>query len=83
MALRFLKSQVREARHDRHAAICNACDYHDVCGGCCRGDALGVSKGGVSDDATGYGAEDSGADGIGARDGATGAGVFDFEVSGA
>jgi len=83
MALRFVKSQVREARHDGHAAICNACDCHDVCGGCCCGAALGVLEGGVSDDAACHGAKDSCADGIGARDGAIGSGVFHFEVNGA
>jgi len=38
--------------------------------------------GGILDDAAGYGAKDSFARGVGARDGATGAGVCSAEVIG-
>jgi hypothetical protein len=39
-----------------------------------------VLESGVSDNAAGDGLQDSCADGIGARDGATGSGLFDFAV---
>jgi hypothetical protein len=71
----------QEARHDCHAAICSACHHHDVCCGRRRRAALAVPKGGVSDDAAGHGAKDSCADGIGTRDGATGASLFSHTLN--
>lgn len=89
VSVRLPLSQHLEALPDRHAAICNACDYHDVCGGCCRWAELALLEGDVFDDAAGYRAkdslrEDSGqacADGIGAGDGAVSASLFGLAVN--
>src|SRR5260370_16550628 len=71
-----LEAQDKEARHDRYAAIRNPCYYHDICGRGCRWAELAVPGGGVSGHASGHGAKDSCADRIGARDSATGPGLF-------
>jgi hypothetical protein len=81
LGVRFTKSQDLEARHDRFAALCHASGYHDVCGCCCGGIELDAVARGVLDDAAGYGWADGAEDGIGVRDGAGGAGVFDDAVS--
>jgi hypothetical protein len=80
MGVRFTKSQDLEARHDRFAALCDAGGYHDVCGCGGRGIELDAVARGVLDDAAGYGWADGAEDGIGAGDGAVGAGVFDDAV---
>ncbi|PYU68451.1 MAG: hypothetical protein DMG49_15990 [Acidobacteria bacterium] len=82
MMVRFLKSQDLEARHDRYAAIRSARYHRDVCGRHCGGAALAVFKGSVSDDAAGDGSKDASAQGTGARDGATGTGLFGTALNG-
>jgi len=71
-----------EARYERFAAFCRAGGYDDVRGWGCGGIELDAIARGVLDDAAGYGWAGSCAeDGVGVRDGAGGAGVFDDAVS--
>jgi hypothetical protein len=81
MGVRYTKSQDLEARHDRSAAFCDAGGYHNVCGGGGGGIELDAVARGVLDDAAGYGWAGGAEDGIGAGDGAVGAGVFGDAVS--
>jgi hypothetical protein len=78
--VRYTKSQDLEACHERFAAFCRAGGYHDACGWGGGGIELDAVARGVLDDAAGCGWADWPEDGIGVRDGAGGAGVFDDAV---